>query len=157
MALLWVLLSGLFKPQLIILGVLSVILVVYLANKMRVLQHRGQPLYTGFLPILRYWRWLLGEIMVSNIDVTCRVWSRKLDIKPGLRAVSATPNTELGRVIYANSITLTPGTTAITFTPSNEVLVHALHEDSLTDLDDGEMAARVRDIEPHLRLIDGEV
>jgi len=156
MALLWVLLSGLFKTQLIILGVISVLLVVYLANKMRVLQHRGQPLYTGFFPIVGYWRWLLGQILVSNIDVTRRVWSPQLNIKPGIRTVSATPKTELGRVIYANSITLTPGTTAINFTPNDEVLVHALHEDSLQELDDGEMAARVRDIEPHLRLVDGE-
>lgn len=153
---LWLLLSGLFKIQLIILGVLSVALIVYLAKRMRVLEHRGQPLYFKFRHILGYWRWLMYQIVLSNIDVTKRVWSVDLNIKPTLRRVSATPNTELGRVIYANSITLTPGTTAITFTPENDILVHALHEDSLLELEAGEMAARVRDIEPHFHMHEEE-
>jgi len=90
--------------------------------------------------------------LLSNIDVAKRVWSTELDIKPTLRRVTATPNTELGRVVYANSITLTPGTTAISFSPQYDILVHALHEDSLVELEAGEMAARVRDIEPHFRV-----
>ena len=90
------------------------------------------------------------EIVLSNIDVSKRVWSADLNIKPTLRRVTATPNTELGRAIYANSITLTPGTTAINFTPDDDILVHALHEDSLEELEAGEMAARVRDVEPYL-------
>lgn len=156
MVCLWLLLSGMFKAQLIILGVLSVALVAYLAKRMRVLEHRGQPLYFKFLHILSYWRWLLYQILLSNIDVTKRVWSADLNIKPTLREVTATPNTELGRVVYANSITLTPGTTAINFTPEHNILVHALHEDSLVELEAGEMAARVRDVEPHFRMDEEE-
>lgn len=151
MVCLWLLLSGFFKTQLLILGVLSVVLVVWLANRMRVLEHRGQPIYFRFVKLMQYWVWLLYQIFLSNLDVTRRVWSRELDIKPTLRRVTATPDTEMGRVIYANSITLTPGTTAINFTPDDAILVHALHEDSLAELEDGEMAARVRDVEPQLR------
>jgi len=152
MALLWLFLSGLYKTQLLILGFLSVVLVVWMANRMRVLQHRGQPIYFRFLHIFEYWGWLAWQIVLSNIDVTKRVWSPTLDIKPTLRRVSATPNTELGRVIYANSITLTPGTTAINFTPDDDILVHALHEDSLHELERGEMADHIRDVEPYITL-----
>lgn len=152
MVCLWLLLSGLFKTQLIILGILSVAFVLFLAQRMRVLEHRGQSFYVGFLQSILYWRWLLYQILLSNIDVTRRVWSPELNIKPKLKQVSATPNTELGRVVYANSITLTPGTTAINFTPSGDVLVHALHEDSLEELEAGEMAARVRDVEPYYQV-----
>ncbi|NND92298.1 MAG: Na+/H+ antiporter subunit E [Granulosicoccus sp.] len=147
---LWLLLSGLFKTQLLILGAMSVLLVVWLAVRMRVLEHRGQPIYFRFLHILNYWGWLLGQIFLSNMDVTRRVWSRELDIKPTLRRVTATPDTDMGRVIYANSITLTPGTTAINFTPGDDILVHALHEDSLVELEGGAMAAHVRAVEPYL-------
>jgi multicomponent Na+:H+ antiporter subunit E len=136
--------------MLLILGALSVVVVVWLAVRMRVLEHRGQPIYFRFLHILEYWAWLVWQIFLSNVDVTRRVWSRQLDIKPTLRRVTATPDTELGRVIYANSITLTPGTTAINFTPDDDILVHALHEDSLVELERGDMAAHVRDVEPHL-------
>ena len=151
MACLWLMLSGMFKTQLLVLGVMSVVLVVFLANRMRVLEHRGQPIYFRFLHIFEYWGWLLYQILLSNIDVTKRVWSPELNIKPTLRRVTATPDTELGRVVYANSITLTPGTTAINFTPDDDILVHALHEDSLVELEAGDMARHVRDVEPHLR------
>lgn len=152
MVCLWLLLSGFFKTPLLVLGALSVMLVVFLAIRMRVLEHRGQPIYFRFLHIMEYWVWLGYQIFLSNIDVTRRVWSPSLDIKPTLRRVSATPDTEMGRVIYANSITLTPGTTAINFTPDDDILVHALHEDSLIELEAGEMARHVRDVEPHIRM-----
>lgn len=157
LTILWLVLSGLFKPQLLILGVLSVALVVWLSVYMRVLQHRGEPIYFRFLHILTYWAWLLKQIFLSNVDVTRRVLSRKMDIRPTLRRVTATPDTEIGRVIYANSITLTPGTTAINFTVDGDIVVHALHKDSLRELEDGEMAAHVRDVEPHLKSADGRV
>ena len=150
MTCLWLLLSGYFKTQMLILGAISVALVVALAFRMRVLEHRGQPIYFRFFHIIQYWGWLLWQIWLSNVDVTKRVWSRDLDIKPQLRRVAGTPATEMGRVVYANSITLTPGTTAINFTPDDEILVHALHEDSLKDLEEGDMARRVMGVEPFL-------
>ncbi|MFK7860700.1 MAG: Na+/H+ antiporter subunit E [Granulosicoccus sp.] len=151
MACLWLLLSGYFKTQMLVLGVTSVAIVVILAFRMRVLEHGNQPIYFRFFHILGYWGWLFWQIVLSNIDVTKRVWSRQPNIKPALRRVSATPDTEMGRVVYANSITLTPGTTTINFTPEGDILVHALHEDSLQELEDGEMAARIRDVEPYFR------
>ena len=151
MSVAWLLLSGLFKTQLLVLGVISVVVVVLLSYRMRVFEHRGQPIYFRFAGILSYWGWLLWQIVLSNIDVCKRIWSPGLDIKPTLRRVSATPDTEMGRVIYANSITLTPGTTAISFTPDGDILVHALHEDSWHELEQGEMSDRIRRVEPHLR------
>ncbi len=149
MAILWLLLSGLYKALLLMLGLVSVLLVTWLAVRMRVLRHRGQPIYFRFLHLVEYWGWLSWQILLSNIDVTKRILQRDMPIKPTLRRVKATPDTDLGRVIYANSITLTPGTTAINFTPDDDILVHALHEDSLHDLENGEMAAHIRDVEPH--------
>jgi len=153
LALLWILFSGLFKTQLIVLGLLSVLLVAWLAYRMRVLEHRGQPVYFGVFRLLGYWTWLCREIMRSNFAVVRMIIDPELPIRPMLRRIKATPDTEIGRVIYANSITLTPGTTAINFTPDGEILVHALHEDSLHELEEGKMAARVRSVEPHYPLL----
>ena len=144
---LWLLLSGHFDITLLTLGFMSVALVLWLTFRMRLTEHAGQPVYFRFTGILGYWGWLLAQILLSNIDVTRRVWRRQLDIKPTMRAVQATPDTEMGRVVYANSITLTPGTTTISFTPDNHILVHALHEDGLVDLEKGEMADRIRRVE----------
>lgn len=146
-AITWVLLSGLFKTQFVILGILTVLLVVWLSERMGVTRHRGQPVFVRVFSILRYWSYLIVEIFKSNVAVTKLLLNKNLSIKPVLRTVSATPNTEMGRVVYANSITLTPGTTAINFTRNGDILVHALHEDSLHELEGDIMAEHVRRIE----------
>ena len=120
------------------------------AGRMLVLRHRGQPLYFRPVNLLRYWRWLIVEIMRSNIVVTRSILSSSLSIAPAIGRVTATPDTELGDVIYANSITLTPGTTAISFTPEGDVLVHALDVKSLDELSEGDMARRVACVEPDM-------
>ncbi len=146
----WLLLSGYFKVQLLLLGLLSVAVVTWLAVRLRVLTHRGQPLYFRPFRLLNYWRWLLVEIMRSNIGVVRRVLSPSMNLNPAIGAVDATPDSELGDVIYANSITLTPGTTAISFTPDGQVLVHALDASSLAGLAEGAMARQVARIEPDI-------
>lgn len=148
LAVLWLLLSGYFKTQLLVLGGLSVVLVTWLSYRLNVLKHRGQPVYFQAFRMLWYWSWLLREIMHSNFSVARMILNPELPIKPQLRRVSASPRTEIGRVIYSNSITLTPGTTAINFTPDGEILVHALHEDSLHELEGGEMARHIEMFEP---------
>ncbi|PID62355.1 MAG: hypothetical protein CSB44_03945 [Gammaproteobacteria bacterium] len=147
----WVLLSGIWKSQFIVLGIISIAIVIWLSLHMGVLTHRGEPIYFRFFAIVRYWAWLMKQIFISNVDVTRRIWSRDMHIKPAIRRIEPSPYTELGRVIYANSITLTPGTTAINFTPEGEVVVHALHEDALEELEGGEMARHVTITEPVLK------
>jgi multicomponent Na+:H+ antiporter subunit E len=149
---LWFLLSGMFKTQLIILGFLSIALVTWLSVRMQILKHRGQPVFFKFLAILGYWGWLLLEILRSNWAVLKVVFNPSMPIKPMLKRVEAAPDTEIGLVIYANSITLTPGTTSINFTESGDILVHALHEDSIHELELGSMADQVRKVEPHIAL-----
>ena len=53
---------------------------------------------------------------------------------------------DLGLVIYANSITLTPGTIAVDVEPG-EILVHALSAAAAKDLEGGEMDRRVSQVE----------
>jgi multicomponent Na+:H+ antiporter subunit E len=56
--------------------------------------------------------------------------------------VKASQASELGQVIYANSITLTPGTVSIQV-EGGEILVHALTTEMAEDLKGGEMDRRV--------------
>ena len=56
--------------------------------------------------------------------------------------VRSTQPTDLGRVIFANSITLTPGTVSVDV-GEGEILVHALSRDGADDLAAGEMDRRV--------------
>lgn len=147
----WLLLSGYFdKINLLILGLLSVILVVYFAVRMKVMQHKNQPLYFPFFSLLSYWFWLFKEIFKSNISVAKMIINPKMPIKPLLKIVHSDQNTEIGRVIYANSITLTPGTVAMNVSLDSGIIVHALHQDSIKELEAGEMHDHVIQLEKHI-------
>lgn len=112
---------------------------------MDVVDHESQPIHlTRHLP--RYYAWLAVQIVASNIDVVKRVWSGNSAISPGMRRFTVNQKTDIGRVIYANSINLTPGTIAVTLS-DNEVLVHGLTQTNLDDLDTGEMSRRVEKLE----------
>jgi len=96
--------------------------------------------------VLFYWFWLGREIIKSNIDVAGRILSPRLPISPNIFTVRAGQKTDLGRVTYANSITLIPGTVAMDV-DEDVITVHALTEDAAADLKRGEMNRRVCNVE----------
>jgi len=141
----WLLLSGYFEPFLLILGVLSCVLVVFIALRMDVVDHEAFPIHWTF-GVLTYWPWLVKEIWIAAIDVTKRVLSPSMPISPTLVDLPTTQHSELGQVIYANSITLTPGTFTIRIY-DNRVLVHALSREGADGLAEGGMDRRVTAME----------
>ncbi len=145
LALVWLTLSGFFEPLLLGLGFFSCVAVVLIAQRMDVIDHEGHPIHLGWR-ILAYWVWLIREIVKSNIDVARRILDPALPIAPCLIRVKATQSSELGHVIYANSITLTPGTVSIVVEDST-ILVHAVAREPADDLETGEMDRRVTAVE----------
>ncbi len=137
----WLLLAGFFAPLLLGLGVLSCVIVLSIANRMDVIDREGVPIHLGWR-ILSYWAWLVVEIVKANLDVARRVLDPKLPIHPVLVRVKASQASELGQVIYANSITLTPGTVSMQVA-GGEILVHAIAKEMAEDLEGGEMDRRV--------------
>ena len=144
---LWLLLSGYFQALLLSLGAVSVIAVVWIAHRMDVIDHEGHPIHLTVRAIL-YWPWLLVEIVKSNIDVAKVIIRRKMPISPSVIEVKATQETELGQVIFANSITLTPGTVAIAV-DLDIISVHALTREAADGLQSGDMDRRVTAMEAH--------
>jgi len=142
---LWVLLSGHYTPLMLLFGVLSTLFVVFLATRADLIDRETQPVLIK-LSVLFYWVWLGREIIKSNIDVTRRILSPGLPISPTVFTVRAGQKTELGRVTYANSITLVPGT--VTMDVDKDVFtVHALTREAAADLKRGEMNRRVCNVE----------
>lgn len=139
----WLLLSGMFVPLILVFGLLSVALVVWMSQRMNVIDQESYP-FTLMPGLSVYWVWLLAEIVKSNIDVAKRVLGSSSAVQPVVADASAKQRSELGLVIYANSITLTPGTVSLEVAPGT-IRVHALHRDILQDLYDGDMDARVPD------------
>lgn len=141
LAAIWLLLSGLFKPLLLVLGLLAVLLTLWLTGRMKILDAESHPVAAAF-HYLPYWPWLVGEIVKSSIDVARRVLSPRMPISPTVFEVRASQRTAVGRVVLANSITLTPGTVTLDV-DGDRLRVHALSRESVDYLLQGEMDRRV--------------
>ena len=141
----WLLLSGHYTPLLLTLGVLSTLLVVFIAARAELIDHEMQVVLIK-PRVLLYWLWLGGEIIKANIDVCRRILDPRLPISPRMIRVRATQQTELGRVTYANSITLVPGPVTVSV-EGDMFTVHALTRETAEDLKGGELDRRVQDVE----------
>lgn len=141
----WLLWSGLLEPLVIGLGVISCAICVLVIHRM----HRHGPEVFELGPLLRavgYLPWLLKEVAVSTWNVVCIVLNPRLPIDPVVVKVRASQRSQLGRVVYANSITLTPGTLTMD-EDGGYLTVHALTAVDAHTLQRGEMDARVCRVE----------
>lgn len=141
----WLLWSGMFKPLIIGLGAVSCAFCMWLTYRMR----RHGPEVFELALLLRtpsYLPWLLREIAVTSWNVMRIVLKPRLPIDPVVLRLRCSQRSELGRVVYANSITLTPGT--LTMDEDGEYLtVHTLTADDARALLSGAMDARVSRLE----------
>lgn len=122
----WLLWSGHFdNPFLIGVGVGSCILCLWLTTRMQIVDEEGAPAQLGLIRVVAYAIWLATEIVKANLVTAKIILSPKMPLRRNLIRVSAHQKSELGRVIFANSITLTPGTVSVRL-QNNEILVHGL-------------------------------
>ncbi len=141
----WLLLSGIWTPFLMIAGAVCCALVVVITWRMDLIDGEGHPIgWAWRLPI--YFPWLFWQILVSNVTVARLILSRSLPISPTAGMVTATQKSNVGLVTFANSITLTPGTVSLAVFPGR-IQVHALTRAGFDDLVGGEMDRRVSRLE----------
>ena len=141
----WLLNSEHSTDYMLSLGVTSIAFVVYIAHRMDVVDHESQPVHlTQKIPA--YYTWLMKEIIRSNLVVVKHIWLGNKSISPVFATITASQKTEIGKVIYANSITLTPGTVSVNL-EGDRIMVHALLQESINDLESGEMDRRVVQLE----------
>lgn len=133
-------LSGYFKPLLLSLGVISVLLVVGLVHRMNITDEETIP-YLHIPKTISYFSWLFREIAKANVDVIRAVLAPNIDVKPGMIKVKAAQKTDIGKTMFANSITLTPGTVSVAV-EGDDIIVHALLSDNVSVEDFQEMAER---------------
>ncbi|MEM5517969.1 Na+/H+ antiporter subunit E [Henriciella sp. AS95] len=140
LAALWLGLSGIFKPLLLTLGAISILISLILASRLETVDKEGAP-YARTPQLLAYWAWLLIEIFKANWPVIKACVSARLDINPALVKVKTRCESDLAKTIFANSITLTPGTVTVEV-EGDKLLVHALFEESAAPESFAEMDER---------------
>lgn len=141
LAVVWLLLSGHYNSLLLGLGALSCLFVAWIAHRMEVVDHEGHPVHVSWRAPL-YWLWLGWQIVLANLDVARRILDPRMPISPTVFTVNPTQKSDLGRVTFANSITLTPGTVSLRVRES-EIEVHALTRETAEELAQGEMDRQV--------------
>ena len=145
LALFWWINSNYSNPLLLSLGAGSIMLVLYLTQKMDVIDQETHPVrFNARKP--RYMWWLFKQVILSNISVVKHIWMGNKSISPVLATIDTRQCSDINKVIYANSITLTPGTVAIDLI-DDQLTVHALHKADIDTLKAGEMDRRVRELE----------
>ena len=136
---LWLLMSGHYNVLIVSLGIISCAFCVYVAKRGKLIDDEGLPIF--FMPrLLNYLIWLFKEILKSNLS-TAKVII-KGNVEPETFTVKASQVTDVARVTYANSITLTPGTVT-TKIQKGVFEVHALNSDFGNDVRTNEMDKKV--------------
>ena len=136
---LWLLMSGHYSILIITLGIISCAFCVYVTKRGNLIDDEGLPIF--FIPRLsNYLIWLFKEILKSNLNTAKVILNGK--VEPETFTVKASQVTDVAKVTYANSITLTPGT--VTTKMQKDVFeVHALNSDFGNDVRTNEMDKKV--------------
>lgn len=145
LALLWLAISGVYKPPILFLGAGSIALVVWLSQRMDVVGVEHNPaLYSWRLPV--YWIWLSGQIIKANLEVAAAALAPSGRLKPSVFQAPVRLKSSVGKVTYGNSITLTPGTVTLQLEP-DQIRVHALLESSAEGVKSDVMQRRIEWLE----------
>jgi len=131
--LLWVALGGTARDELLVAAVVSpLVSLIFLPRVSHLGDLRLNPLSLIYIPI--YLLVFLRELVKSTLDVARRVVSPSLPINPGIVKVKTRLKSPLGRIVLANSITLTPGTMTVE-TDGEDLYIHWIDIQS-SDVDD---------------------
>jgi multicomponent Na+:H+ antiporter subunit E len=136
LAILWTILSGITEPLFIFYAAVSIflsLLFAYRAGFANIPKQNGLRLLK--LPI--YLPWLLWQIIKSNIDVANRILQGNDAISPVLFELPIKLDTDHGRALFAQSVTLTPGTISLIIY-NEKIIVHALSEEGKEGLLQGD-------------------
>ena len=136
---LWLLMSGHYNVLIVSLGIISCAFCVYVAKRGKLIDDEGLPIF--FMPrLLNYLIWLFKEILKSNLSTAKVIINGK--VEPETFTVKTSQVTDVAKVTYANSITLTPGTVT-TKIQKGVFEVHALNSDFGNDVRNNEMDKKV--------------
>ena len=144
----WISLAASFRLDEMVVGLASVILVMALTHHLffrdEELPKRGGSQFINWIKLLLH---LAVEIVNANIAVAKLVLNPRMNIQPHIFTHKTKLKSDVLKVLFANSITLTPGTLTIDII-GDELVIHALTNDAQKDLESGTLEA------PFLKLED---
>ena len=143
----WLLLNGRWTVEIAVTGaVICILLYIFIVcffgytpkKEWKIIRRAGK--------LAGYLCWLVAEIFRSAVKTMRLIWSPKEIPVPHLAAFDTRLRTDPGKVLLANSITMTPGTITVS-ADGSKYLVHCLDEIFAEGLSDSEMERRISEIE----------
>jgi multicomponent Na+:H+ antiporter subunit E len=121
--LLWFLLAGTLTSEELIAGVLVSSIAAFLTLEKTSIFSSIKIGFQTPVSLVLYLIEFYRVLLIANFDMARRVISPSLPIDPGIVTVKTSLRSDLGRMLLANSITLTPGTLSVDVI-GNEITVH---------------------------------
>ena len=141
----WLALSGHYTILLLCFGAFSVVWIMLLSRRMDITDHEGVTIPMISMRMLLYWFWLAKEVLISCLSVAKMILSPTGSLSPTVEKLPTGEMTDVEKVIYANSITLTPGTLTLEVS-DDSIEVHTIQQNLLEDLKKGTMANQIRQV-----------
>lgn len=133
---LWIIFNGQLTLEIAAFGIVISVLIVLFMCKFMDYSMKKELMFVRLWPwMIQYGFILLWEIVKANVDTAKFILNQKIEVEPQLIHFTSPLKTELGKVILANSITLTPGTITVSL-ENNEYTVHCLDRDYAGGMDD---------------------
>lgn len=148
----WVMLMNTLATDTLIVGMLASLSIALLfrSGLSFFTEFRATP--QAFIAGVRYFAFFFQELVRSNLKLTAIVLSPDLPIRPGIVKVRTHLKSRMGRLMLANSITLTPGTLTVEL-DGEWIYVHWVTMES--DDIDGATARIVSGFERYLEVMYG--
>ena len=143
----WVLLNGKWTTEIAIVGVIvCAALYAFMCTFMGYSPKQEWKLAKRLPKIISYFFYLVKEIFLSAWATMLLIWSPEKEIEPRVTSFRTRLRTDAGKVVLANSITMTPGT--ITVDVQDDLfLIHCLDETFDVGTEGFEMEDRIMKIE----------
>ena len=143
----WVLLNGKWTTEIAIVGVIvCAALYAFMCTFMDYSPRKEWKIARRSGRIAGYFFYLVGEIFKSAWGTMVLIWSPEKEIEPRVTSFRTRLRTDAGKVVLANSITMTPGT--ITVDVQDDLfLIHCLDESFDVGQEGFEMEDRILRIE----------
>ena len=144
---LWILFNGQWTTEIAVTGlVITGLLYLFICKFMDYSPKRDWEAVKRIPRLFAYIVYLIGEIFKSTWQTIVFIWSPKQIVEPEVTSFHTKLKTGWGKVILANSITLTPGT--ITVDVRDDVfLVHCIDKSFGDGLEGSDMEDRIAKVE----------
>ena len=143
----WIILNGRWTTEVAIVGlVLSGLIYLFICKFMDYSPRKECACARRLPKAVCYGVFLIGEVFKSAWETIKFIWSPKMVIQPEVTSFRTKLRTDAGKVILANSITMTPGTITVDIR-DDLFLVHCLDESLDAGLESSDMEKRIMKLE----------